>query len=60
MEKKEISYGSIAEVRAHNLRKEGRPPMDLVAMNQAFEKADPGGKIAQRLADRYNSKGLKA
>ncbi len=55
MEQKEkgISLGSLEEIRAHNARREGRPSMDLERLNEAFKKADPDGKLADRLADRY-------
>lgn len=54
MKKSDICYGSMEEIRAHNARREGRPPTDLAVLNQAFEKIDPGGKIAERLMDKYS------
>jgi hypothetical protein len=56
---KSICYGSMAELRMHIARREGRPPMSLEALNAAFEKVDPGGKEAIRNAVKIEAEALR-
>lgn len=52
MEKKtRICYGSVEEIRAHNARKEGRPPMGIKRLAEVLEKIDPGGIEAHSQAE---------
>ena len=53
MKDKEISHGSMQELLSYQARREGCPPMDLKALNDAIEKVDPGGKKAHQLAEKY-------
>lgn len=45
--------GPIAEIRAHGVRGEGRPPTDPRILNDAFEKVDPGGVNSHLMAVKY-------